>query len=476
MSTQPSKNNDYLSVTRLVLISLASIISIRSLPMMAITGLNLIFFYLAATILYLIPSTLIYAELSGALPKAGGIYAWTRQAFGEKAALVTVWTEWFNNIIAAPATLSFLAAALAYLINPALATNKSFIFPMMLVIIWVITFLNFFTLKKSTLLNVFGAWLGILIPVALITVFGAVWLLMGNKPQIEFNFANVFPALELKNFVFLLGVFSSYAGMQILGFHSRDIKNPQRDIPRAMMISMVIIVAVTVLGALSIAIVVPHEELNLVSGVFEGFKLFLAKFHLDWALYLIVMMLMVGGLSSISAWLIGPARAFATAAQEGIFPKWLAKENRSGMPVNVLIMQAVVASVLSLLFLFAATVSAAFWMLTVLTCQFTLVMDILIFASVIKLRYSAPNLERSFKIAGGKFGVWLIAGGSIFFCIIAIILGFIPPAGINVGSTARFEMILIIGNICYIAIPFLIYFYNKRHNRQLKCNDFVGSC
>lgn len=466
MSREMQEKRDYLSTARLVLISLASIISIRSLPMMASTGLHLIFFYAAATLFYLIPSSMIYAELASAWPQSGGIYAWSKNAFGEKAGLITVWTEWFNNIVGAPTSLAFLASAFAYIANPALANNKVFMFSMMLVIVWAVTFLNFLAIKKSTLLNSFGAWLGILIPAALIATLGIIWLSFGNKPQIQFNFKDIVPSLDIKNFVFLLGVFSSYAGMQILSFHVKNVKNPQQKIPQAMMRSIIFIVGVTVLGALSIAVVVPHDQLSLVSGVYEGFSLFLAKFNLSWALYIIVTMLMVGGLSMVSSWLIGPARAVATAAQEGLFPKWLGKENKHGMPTNVLVMQAVVASVLSMLFLFAATLSAAFWMLMVLTSQFTLVMDIIIFSAVIKLRYAAPNIARPYKIPGGKFGVWAIAGFSIAACASAIALGFIPPAGINVGSTARFETILIIGNLCYLAIPFLVYIYSKTVNAR----------
>jgi glutamate:GABA antiporter len=331
----------------------------------------------------------------------------------------------------------------------------------MLAIVWSITFLNFLAIKKSTLLNAFGAWLGILIPSALIAVLGVIWLISGNKSQIDFHFNKIIPHLSINNFVFLLGVFSSYAGMQILGFHVKNVERPERDIPKAMMRSILIIVPTTVFAALAIAVVVPKGELSLVSSVFEGFKLLLARFHLGWALYIIIFMIIVGGLSSTSSWLIGPARGMATAAQEGVFPRCLGKENKNGMPVNVLLMQGIVASILSSLFLFAPNLSTAFWMLMALTSQFTLVMDILIFASVIKLRYSEPTRKRPFKIPGGLLGVWLIAGFSVSACIFAIILGYFPPATLKVGSIWRYETILLTGNFIYLVVPFLIYFFNK---------------
>lgn len=460
------ENNQYLSTNRLILICLASIISIRSLPLMASMGMQLLFFYFMATVLYLIPSSMIYAELAGAWPKAGGIYAWSKIAFGDKTAMLVTWSEWFNNIIGTPTSLSFLATAVAYMTIPYLATNKIFIFMMMIIILWSIIFLNFLPIKKSTILNALGAWVGILIPVVLIAILGIIWLLTGHASQIDFHFNNVFPPLNAKNFAFLVGVFSSYAGMQILGFHVKNTKNPQKEIPKAMMRSISLIVGSTVLGALAIAIVVPHDQLNLVSGVFEGFQLFLTQMHLAWAFKLVIFAIIIGGLSMASSWLIGPARALSTAAQEGIFPQWLGKENHHGMPTNTLIMQALVGSIISTLFLFSPSLSVAFWILMVLTSQFTLALDIIIFAAVIKLRYSEPNTVRSFKIPGGNLGIWFIAGLSIASCIAAIILGFFPPASLNVGSVARFETILIVGNLCYIAIPFVIYFYHKKTQLQ----------
>lgn len=429
---------------------------------MASTGLSLIFFYLIATVIYLIPSTMIYAELASTWPEAGGIYAWSRNAFGEKAALVAVWSEWFNNIAGMPTSLSFLAAATAYIINPSLANSGVYIFVVMLMIVWSITFLNFLAIKKSTILNALGAWFGVFIPAILIVVLAAAWLISGNKSQIAFKASDIIPKLNAKNLVFLLSVFSSYAGMQILGFHARNVENPKTDIPRAMFRSVIFIVLATTLAALAIAIVVPHSQLSFVSGFYEGFSLFLTKFHAGWAIYFVVLMLFMSGASLANSWLVGPARAISAASQGGLFPSWLGKENKHGMPVNVLLFQGLVVSALSLLFLFAHGLSTAFWLLMVLTSQFTLVLDIIIFGAVIKMRYKCPDKERPYKIPGGKLVVWLISGVTIVSCVVAIILGFVPPDGLDVGNVVNYEIILITGNACYVIVPFVIYKLNKK--------------
>ena len=163
--------------------------------------------------------------------------------------------------------------------------------------------------------------------------------------------------------------------MQITAFHIRNVKNPRLDFPKAVAIASFIIVAITILASLSIAITVPSSHLNLVSGLMQGFSNFFSQFHIMWALPILALLIVVSGISSLSAWLLGPARGLAVAAKEGFFPKWCAKCNSKGMPVNILLMQAVIATFLSTLFLFAP-LGTAFWLLIVLTGQFTLVRDV----------------------------------------------------------------------------------------------------
>jgi len=66
------------------MITCAIIVSVRNLPMMAETGLNMIFFVLIALVLYLIPAALVSAELATGWPQQGGVYVWVKEAFGER--------------------------------------------------------------------------------------------------------------------------------------------------------------------------------------------------------------------------------------------------------------------------------------------------------------------------------------------------------------------------------------------------------
>ncbi len=113
-----SKKNKTLGVFSLVMINVIAIDSLRNLPSNAATGLHIIFYYIFAGIVFLLPCTLITAELATNRPKTGGAYIWVRDAFGPKYGFMTIWLQWIYNVIWYPTILSFIAVNIAYLFNP----------------------------------------------------------------------------------------------------------------------------------------------------------------------------------------------------------------------------------------------------------------------------------------------------------------------------------------------------------------------
>jgi glutamate:GABA antiporter len=115
-------------------------------------------------------------------------------------------------------------------------------------------------------------------------------------------------------------------------------------------------------------------------------------------------------------------------------------------------------------------VNSAFWMLLALTTTVYIVMYVLMYLSAIKLRYSQPNLKRSFKIPGGKAGMWIISGWGIFSMIIVFVLALLPPAQTNVESISllSFEILMIVGTIAVVLVPQIIYRLRKPSWRDTK--------
>ena len=101
-------------------------------------------------------------------------------------------------------------------------------------------------------------------------------------------------------------------------------------------------------------------------------------------------------------------------------PKGLAKENAAGAPTRILLLQAVGGSLFSLLFPFIPSVSTSYWILSVLTAQIIIIMYALIFAAVLRLRYTHPEVSRPYRIPGRPVGVWIVA-------IVGLLVSLVPP-------------------------------------------------
>ena len=142
------------------MIAVVAVVDLRSSAMMASYGLSSIFFYSAALLFFLIPIGFVCAELATTVHEPGGMYVWIRTAFGDKTGFVAIWLEWINNLIAFPASLSFICVTLLYLVDPKLAHHKTLILWMTLATLWLMTGFTLLGIRASSRLNRLGGLLG----------------------------------------------------------------------------------------------------------------------------------------------------------------------------------------------------------------------------------------------------------------------------------------------------------------------------
>ena len=127
------------------------------------------------------------------------------------------------------------------------------------------------------------------------------------------------------------------------------------------------------------------------------------------------------------------------------------------MPVAIFLLQALLVTTLSLVFLFMPTVSSSYWILVALTAELYLIMYILMFISAIVLRYKAPDAKRHYKIPYKNIGIWTVSSLGILGSGFAIIIGLFPPTQLPTGSPLFYEIFLLGGIVFFCAIPFWIY-------------------
>ncbi|WP_419419575.1 APC family permease [Legionella sp. D16C41] len=467
-----SSNKHVLSIFSLTMITVGSVDSIRNLPATALFGSQLIFFFFFGALFFLIPTALVSAELASGWAQQGGIYVWVKEAFGKKAGFLAIWLQWIENVIWYPTILSFVAGTIGYLINPLLVTNSLFLWLVITISFWIVTWINIRGMKSAALFSNICAISGLIIPMTLIIALGIVWLAGGNPSQVQFNLHSILPQWNEKSlWVSLTAIMMSFCGIEIATVHANDVHNPQYAFPRALIFSVLIILVTLILGSLAIAIVLPNQEINLVAGIMQAFDAFFARYNLLWVMPVIALMLIMGGLGGVSNWIIAPTKGLMVAAAEGNLPEIFRRSNANGAPVVILITQAIIVTVLSALFLFMPSVNGSYWLLTALAAQLYMLMYLLMFAAALKLRISYPKQPRLFKIPGGLFGMVFIAGIGIIGVLVTLMVSFMPPDNINIGSVTRYELTLVIGLIIMCLPPFISAKLQKNKmsaNKQLE--------
>ncbi len=444
-----------LGLLSLAAINVIAIDSLRTLPFSAVFGFTAVFYYLMAAITFFIPVSLVAAELATGWPETGGVYVWTREAFGKKVGLVTIWLQWFYNIVWYPTIMSLIAVTIAYAINPALQSNKIYMLSVMMTVFWICTWINCLGMRAASWLSDISAIVGTILPMLLVIVLGAIWVFQGHPSQIEFSAKSFFPDLHnIHNFVLLIAILYGLVGMEMSASHAREVANPQRDYPKSVFYSIVIILTTLILGSLAISIVVPAKQLNIVSGLLQAFELFFQAFHLMWLMPVIAVLIVLGAIGGAAAWMIGPSKGMLMACRDGLLPAALGKVSKNNTPVRILILQGVIFTLLCSVFVLMPTVSSGFWVLTDVTSILALLVYVAMFPAAIVLRYKFPNRERAFQIPGGKVGLWVICLLGLLTCLFGVVIGFVPPSQVPVGSVLKYELIIAVGVILGCLAPF----------------------
>jgi amino acid transporter len=418
------KSAQKISVFALVMLITGAIDSARNLPTTALFGSSLIFFFVLSTIMFLIPIALVAAELSSAWSEdEGGIYSWVRNAFGPHCAFFTVWLQWINTIVWYPTIISFIAGTLAYLINPALAQEKWYILSVILTVFWSLTLLGLTGIRSSARFAGICAILGMLLPIGLLIFFALLWVCSGHPMAITLDWYHIVPHWDKsQSWVSLTAIITSFLGMELAAVHVRNIKNPQRNFPRAVFFSVILIVITMVLGSLSIAIILPKEQIGLVQGILQAFAYFFNYYHISPLMPVLVITLLLGSLGSMINWIISPAKGLLMAADQGILPKWLHKLNRHGVASRILLSQAILVTLICSIFLLPESINQIYWLFTALSTELYVLMYVMMFCAAIWLKTKYKHHKRPFAMGSALHFRLIFTSGIIIMILPALFL------------------------------------------------------
>ncbi|MFI9200674.1 APC family permease [Streptomyces sp. NPDC053048] len=429
----------FISWTTLAMMTTASVANLRPSPSMALYGLAAVFLYLLPAVVFLLPTALVSAELASGWP--GGVYRWVSEGLSKPLGFLAVWCQFAMTIAYYPSLLAYVASTFAYVVDPALADNGLYIAVVIVVIYWAGVLVSSRGTKAVAGLSSTGLVVGTLIPGAVLVVLGMVFLAQGNPSAAPMDGGHVLPPWTgLASLVLIVNNFLSYAGMEMNGVHVSSLRDPGRQYPRSVFMATGLVLLIFILPALAISWVMPGEDLSLTAGVMQAFQGFFDHFHVGWLTKVVGILLVAAALGGMLTWMAGPSQGLLMVSrQEGYLPPVLQKLNKRGVPRNIMVAQGALTTVIAGLYAFLPDVSSAYWIFSVVATQIYLVVYLLMFAAVIRLRTTRPEQPRGFRVPA----VRLVAGTGFAASAAAMCIGFIPPE--QFGGQPLWRYLLIVG-------------------------------
>ncbi|MDP6479693.1 MAG: amino acid permease [Phycisphaerales bacterium] len=470
MLDSTKKRRRPISLFVLAMMSTAVVVGLEGMPEVGSFGLPLVIYYAIFTLVFFLPVGLVAAELGVGWPHDGGVYRWIREALGERWAFVGVWCQWLQILIWYPTVLAVCAVSFAYAIDPDLKNTGVFMVCIMLAVFWSATLFNFRGLHFSGWVTTSLLYVGTLLPVALAIALAAWWIGSGHESAIPLSWGEMVPKLDsMGEIVGITAIFSFLSGLEVNAVHFRHVERPQRSIPLSLLFSGLLVLGISILGALSVAVLVPIKEIDLAAGTLQVFSYVLDPLGVGWIVKVLAILALAGMAGHIMVWVIGPTESLRVAADDGLIPPVFQRTTAGGAPRNVMLLQAIIVSLLSLLMLFF-DINRVFYMLTIASAQVYLVMYLLMFISVIVLRYTKADVPRSFVIPGGRVGLWLVAGGGGVAALAGILVMFCPPSTEDMSMKGSFFTItLLLSFIVFMGLPLLLFqFRNPNWGRDAR--------
>lgn len=416
-----------LGLRDLVLFYIAATINVRWLPVAAAAGPSTIVIWVIGVATIFLPVALAVMELSSRYPQEGGMYVWSKHAYGDFAGYMTGWIYWMSNLPYYPAVLYFAASNVLYVGGQRwkyLETSTTFFLTFSLLGLALALVLNIVGLNIAKWLSNLGA-IGIWIPIAILCLVGAIaWHKFGSATS--FTPISLKPSFQMANFAIWATLMGAFTGAEAGSFMGAEIKNARRIIPRALLIAGVLITAGYLLGTIAILIVLPSGQLNSLEGIMQAISSSAARIGWGDLGPTMALLICVANLGAVGAYLAATSRIPFVVGIDRYLPHAFAKVHpKWGTPYVSLIVQGLFCVVFVLLGQLGSSVHGAYNLLVSMTVITTFLPYLFMFAALIRLQRE-PVEPGVVRVPGGKP---IAVGLGLIGCVgtIAVVVGSVIP-------------------------------------------------
>jgi len=413
----------------LVLFYVVTALSLRWIATAAAAGPSSIVIWIVGCVTYFVPLTFCVLELSSRYPEEGGIYLWSKKAFGEFAGFMTGWMYWTANLPYYPGVLYFAAGNALFIGGDRWQhlSNSSFFFILTATIGLAIGFvLNLVGLDIGKWLHNLGA-IGTWLPASVLIVMGwMAWLRFGSATAI--NGATVLPAADLKNVFFWSTVAFAFGGVEGASTMGSEIRDARRNIPRALLTAGVIITFMYVAATASVLIALPAEDVTGLQGFMQAISKVGQRIGFEGVAPWVALLVTLSSVGGVSAWFAASSRLPFVAGVDKFLPSAFGRVHpRWKTPYVAMAVQAALAGIFIFLGQAGTSVRGAYDFLVGMGVISYFLPFLYMFASVIRLQRepAGPDVMR---IPGGRPIAILLAILGLLTTITSSVLACIPPA------------------------------------------------
>ena len=416
---------------------------------MAVFGLASVALYTLPAIVFLVPASLVSAELASGWK--GGVYNWVSEGLSPGMGFGAIWCQFAQTTFYYPAVLAYVASTLAYAISPSLAHSGVYTAIVIVVVFWAAVLASARGVATVDRLASYGIVIGTLIPGLVLVVLAAIYLMQGNPSAAPLDTQHVLPPWHgVASIVLIVNSFFTYAGVEVNAVHVDELRDAPREFPRAILVAVILILLVFILPTLAISVAVPAAHISLTAGVMQAFKFLLGHFGLNVLVPVIALGLVVASVSGLLDWLTGPSTGLLAIGRErGYLPPFFQKVNSNDVQVRILVTQGIVITLIGVLYALVPTVSRAYWIFAALATEVYLIMYVLMFVAAANLRRRQPDHARGYR-APALESICIV--GSVA-SIAAALIGLVPPSQLGHANVPAYVLGLLTAVLVVGVLP-----------------------
>lgn len=461
LSTGKSQLRRTMGFWDVLLFNIAAVLGPRWIAAAAHSGTSSISLWVLAAVLFFLPTALIIVELSTRYPAEGGLYVWSKEAFGDFHGFVAGWAYWIYTFFYFPGLLTASVAMSVFIGGPKyefLATNKQYLLWASLGLLAVAVVLNLVGLN-------IGKWLqnagGVSTYVPLLMLVGiAIYLVIHRGSVTQFSWRSTMlewpPDIDKLNF--WSNIAFAFTGMELVCAMSEEIRDPRKTFRRSIYASAVLISLIYIFATVALLAIRQPADVDPRNGVFQAISAGSALVGLAWFGIVAAILVTIGNAGGVGATVAGVARIPFVAGIDRYLPAFFGKIHpRWKTPWISILIQAGISGVILVFSQLGTTVIGAYQFLVSMSVILYFIPFLYMYAAAIKLAYR-PDRETGehVLVPGGKAGIWI--AGSLAF---TITLGSMIVAGISPdgpGSRIAFLGKVVVCTFVFIGAGLILYF------------------